>query len=65
MKLSDELKSWGFHANISEAGKKEHIKMADRAAKLEAENDALRKITGWRVKNVQDGVGYIEESDDA
>ena len=31
-------------------------------AALKRENEALRKITGWRVKRVQNGVLHIEDN---
>ena len=42
MKLSDELKHWGYHASLSEEGKKQHLEMSEKAAQLEEENDALK-----------------------
>jgi hypothetical protein len=47
------------------AGDKIRMRVFKEVAQLEAENEALRKITGWRVKSVQDGVLYIEEKEDA
>jgi hypothetical protein len=41
MKLSDELKQWGYHADISDEGKGAHLRMSDEAAKLEAENEKM------------------------
>ena len=43
MDLSEELKHWGYHSSISDEGKKQHLEMAERAEKLEADNAALQK----------------------
>ncbi len=42
MKLSDELKQWGYHASLSEGGLKQHLEMADKAEQLEAELETQR-----------------------
>ncbi len=41
MKLSEELKHWGYHSSISDEGKKQHLEMAERAEQLQADRDAL------------------------
>lgn len=35
MKLSEELKHWGYHSDISDEGKRHHLEMAATASKLE------------------------------
>ena len=35
MKLSDELKMWGYHSSLSKKGKEQHLEMSVKAAKLE------------------------------
>lgn len=37
MKLSDELKTWGYHSSISKKGKEQHMEMSEKAEQLEAE----------------------------
>ncbi len=43
MKLSEELKLWGYHSDISGKGREWHLEMAEKATQLEAENAELRK----------------------
>jgi len=43
MKLSDELKMWGYHSSISKKGKEQHLEMSEKAKRLEAENAVLIK----------------------
>jgi len=37
MKLSEELKMWGYHSSISKKGKEQHMEMSEKAELLEAE----------------------------
>ena len=50
MKLSEELKQWGYHASLSEGGLKQHLEMSEKAAKLEEENELVKLLVTSRVK---------------
>ncbi len=54
MRLDEELKIWGYHSDISEEGKRQHLEMAEKAEQLQAERDAVvryvkanRKAVHW------------------
>ena len=44
MKLSDELKMWGYHSSLSKKGKEQHLEMSGKAEQLEAELTDYLKI---------------------
>ena len=52
MKLSEELKHWGYHSSISDEGKKQHLEMAKKAEQLEAEFDKLVRYVRVLAPNV-------------
>ena len=62
MDLVDELKMWGYHSDISEEGKKQHLEMAAKAEDLKQDRDALVRYI--RVRSGKRIEGDIGDNDD-